>query len=432
MVPVRAHSGQRVCVLRLTEAGLGAARALAAGGAGVTVWDDDAARRDAAGALGLKVEDPSTRDWSDLAAMVVGDKAMLDEDVSIRAVDMAHALDIPVFDATSLIARALVTEYDTTVCVITGIQAKAVARIGAALLEALGADVIGPEHSGAPRRPGPGSVVLLALEDVDLSITPDLLVVTSGEAQAESQRFIRAMTGPVVLNADDPAAARLATRAPLRSILASGRQSLGGGVFVCAGAVFDGIDGPPSRLTPVPAAQGVAVTPPGLLAMAHGLVRACEYSVDRSCEALETFEGVAGWGKAVARFGPVQLLDYSDAKDLRSALLALQAPGPVIWVAGPALEKGSAALIEAAGRTPTRIFMTGDRAKAAKGLSRLCPTQIVADTGTLTARALFAALKAGPDARIVIAPGCEGGPEPSDLADALNTLIQQVRQGEAV
>ncbi|MCP2671592.1 hypothetical protein NHF40_11710 [Maricaulaceae bacterium EIL42A08] len=431
MVPVRAHAGQRVCVLRLTEAGFGAAQALASGGASVTVWDEDEARCDAASALGLKVEDPSTRDWSDLAALVVGDKAMLDEDVSIRAVDMAHALDIPVIDATSLIARALVSEYDTTVCVVAGTQADAVARIGSALLDAIGADVVGPDLSAAPRRPGPGSVVLLTLEDADVAITPDLLVVTSGEAQVECQRIIAEMTGPVVLNADDPAAARLATRAPLRSILASGRQSLGGGVFVCAGAVFDGIDGPPSRLTPVPAGQGVAVTPPGLLAMAHGLVRACEYSLDRSCEALEVFEGVAGWGKAVARFGPVQLLDYSDTKDLRSVLLALRAPGPVIWVAGPALEKGSAALIEAAGRTPTRIFMTGDRAKAAKGLSRLCPTQIVTDTGTLTARALFAALKAGPDARIVIAPGCEGGPKPSDLADALDTLIQQVRQGEA-
>ncbi len=432
MIPVRAHAGHRVSVLRLTEAGLGAARALAAGGAKVTVWDEDEDRRDQAAALGLTVEDPSTRDWSDLSLLVVGEASMLDEAVSIRAIEMARALDIEVIEATRLIARALETENATTICAITGTRAPVIAKLVRGLLSAIGADVVGPQLSGPPRRVGPGTLVLLASETGELPVLPDILAVSSVEDREALIEALTTMTGPVVLNADDTQAARLATRAPDRAILASGRQSLGGGVFVCAGSVFDGIDGPPRRLSEAPVSDGVAFTPPGLLAMAHAIVRAAEYPLERAREALDLFEALEGWGRAGYRFGPFPVLDYAEARDLRSTLLALRAPGPVIWIGGPMLEKGAAALIEASGRTPTAIYLPADRRKAAKGLARICPTHVVEDVELLAARALFAAIKAGPDARIVIAPGCEGGIEPAVIARALDQLKAAVSRKEAV
>ncbi len=430
MVPVRAHAGHRVCVLRLTEAGLGAAQALRAGGADVSVWDPDPDRRAYARSLELSVEDPSTRDWSDLSLLVVGEASMLDPKVSIRTVELARALDIPVVDGFSLIARGVVEESATTLCAITGTLAKPLARLVARLLDGLGVDVIGPELDAPPRAVGPGSVTLLGLESGAIPEGADIAAVMDCRCDAGLADRIAEMTGPVVLNADDPAAARLATRVPERAILASGRQSLGGGVFVCAGAVFDGLDGPPRRLTGKPASDGVAFTPPGLLAMAHGVVRALGISADHAREALQRLPGLEGWGGVAARFGPVPLLDFSQAKDLRSALLALRAPGPVIWIAGSTLEKGAAALIDAAGQTPTAIYMPGNRCKAAKALARLCPTRVVPDIDLLAARALFAALKAGPEARIVIAPGCTDGTQARPIAEALNRLIAAVRESE--
>jgi UDP-N-acetylmuramoylalanine--D-glutamate ligase len=432
MVPVGAHAGHRVCVLRLTEAGLGAAQALACGGAEVTVWDEDEARRTMAARLGLSVEDPSTRDWSDLSAIVVGEASMLDDQVSIRALDMAAALDIPVVDATTLIARALVTENALTVCVLSGHRASVLAELTRGVFTAMGVDVIGPGLNAPPRVAGPGTIALLALEEGPVPILPDILAATSVIDADTLIDTLTTMTGPVVLNADDAAAARLATRAPTRSILASGRQSLGGGVFVCAGSVFDGVDGPPRRLNDAPGSDAIAFTPPDLLAMAHALVRAAGFTLEQARDGLAQFEGLAGWGKPQTRFGPVPVLDYSQAKDLRSAVMALRGPGPVIWIAGSTLEKGAGALIEAKSLTPSAIYLSGDRCKAARGLSRLCPTHVISDIDLLAARALFAALNAGPDTRIVVAPGCETGVEPVDIATALDRLKRAVRQGEAV
>ncbi len=430
MIPVRAHAGRRVAVLRLTQAGLGAAKALHAGGAVVTVWDEDEARREAASAAGLRVEDPSTRDWSDLALLVVGERSMLDEAVSIRTVEMAQALDVPIVDPHALFAEALKTDYARKLCVFTGSRATVTAQLVRTLLRGIGMDVIGPDPSKIEAATGSGAMALMAVERGDLPAHPDLLVVTDTVgAPAALADTITAMTGPVVLNADDSGAARLATRAPDRAVLASGRQSLGGGVFVCAGAVFDGYDGAPRRITMAGESAGVAFTPPGLLAMAHAVLRAATLSPERARDALETFEGLAGWGAPLMRFGPVPILDFSNAASLRDALEALRAPGPVIWIAGPALEKGAGALVEASGLTPTAVYLTSDKRKAAKSLARLCPVYTARDVELLAARAVFTALKAGPGTRIVIAPGCEGGVDPATVTAGLSRLIAALKPG---
>jgi UDP-N-acetylmuramoylalanine--D-glutamate ligase len=432
MIPVRAHAGRRVAVLRLTRAGLGVAKALHAGGAVVTVWDEDEARRQAACAEGLTVEDPSTRDWSDLALLVVGERSMLDEAVSIRAVEIAQALEIPVVDPDTLFAEALTTDYATTLCVFTGSRATVTAQLVRTLLRGIGMDVIGPDPSKLQAAPGPGAMAVMAVERGDLPASPDLLVVTDTVgAPFTLADTISTMTGPVVLNADDTGAARLATRAPDRAVLASGRQSLGGGVFVCAGTVFDGYDGAPRRIAEASQSSGVAFTPPGLLAMAHAVLRAAALSAERAAEALEGFQGLDGWGAPMMRFGPVPILDYSGATSLREALDALRAPGPVIWIAGPALEKGAGALVEASGLTPSAVYLTGDKRKAAKALARLCPVRTAQDVELLAARAVFTALKAGPDARIVIAPGCEGGVDPATITGGLSRLIAALKPGVA-
>lgn len=432
MIPVRAHAGRRVAVLRLTPAGLGAAKALQAGGAKVTVWDQDEGRCDAARAAGLTVEDPSTRDWSDLSLFVVGDRSMLDEAVSIRAVEIAKALEIPVVAADRFLADAVTRETGATLCLFTGSRGKVLAQLVHALLRGIGMDVVGPDRETPPQTPGPGALVLMEVEQGALPANPDLLVVTDMiGAPMGLADTITAMTGPVVLNADDTGAARLATRAPGRTVLASGRQSLGGGVFVCAGAVFDGYDGAPRRIAQAIQSDGVAFTPPGLLAMAHAVLRAAALSPERARDALEAFDGLAGWGAPLMRFGPVPILDFFSVACLRDALEALRAPGPVIWIAGPALEKGAGALVEASGLTPSAVYLTGDKRKAAKSLARLCPVHTARDVELLAARAVFTALKAGPGARIVIAPGCAGGVEPEVIAAGLSRLIAALKPGVA-
>lgn len=435
MIPVRAYAGRRVAVLRLTQGGLAAARALAAGGAEVTVWDEDEARREAA--AGLTVEDPSTRDWSDLALLVAGESAMLDENVSIRPIELARALDIPVHCPAGLFAEAAGQDAGAKVCAFIGGRTHQSAEMVAALLAEAGADCVGPDLQGRVRPLTRGVVCLLALEaGAALTAPPDLMVV--GEiAETDAQAIkplIERMSGPVVLNADHAPARRLAMAAQSQAILTSGRQALAGGVFANAGKLFDGLDGPPRQMAPLGGAPALGFAPQNAIAMAWAVLRKLNYAPERLRDLLPRFAGIPGHGRPIARLGPISLLDWSSAQSVRDGVEALRAPGPVIWIAGPALDPGAAALVEAAGCVPNAVFLTGDRRRAARKLSRLCPTRVTADIGALLARAIHAALKAGPDARIVYAPACRpdiDGEEVNALSAAMAELTQLLRQGEA-
>ena len=436
MIPVRAYAGRRVAVLRLTKAGLAAAQALQAGGARVAAWDEDESRRGEALAVGLTLEDPSTRDWSDLALLVVGDRAMLDEDVSIRPVQLAHALAVPVRCPINLLCEAARQE-GLTICAFLGGGASQAAQIVQALLTQSGTDCLGPDLQGPPRSAGSGSVLLITPETcAALTAPPDVMVIGDVADQESSalKSLVEQVRGPVVLNADHAPARRLAMLARDRAILTSGRQSLAGGVFASAGTLFDGLDGPPRQMAPLVSPSGLKYAPQSALAMAWAVLRGLEYAPERLRELLPGFKGVVGHGAPVARLGPISLLDWCSARTVREALEGLRTNDPVVWIAGPAVEPGAAALIEAAGCIPNAIFLKGDRRRAARKLARLCPTRVTEDMGALLAQASLAALKAGPDARIVYAPACEladdEAPLPALIA-AMTELTKAIRRGEA-
>ena len=70
MIPVRGYHGAKVAVLGLGRSGLATAHALRAGGAEVLCWDDNAAPREAAQAISMKllgdkkkIESLSLRNW---------------------------------------------------------------------------------------------------------------------------------------------------------------------------------------------------------------------------------------------------------------------------------------------------------------------------------------------------------------------------------
>jgi len=71
MTPVETFSGRSVALFGLGGSGLATARALEAGGASVTVWDDGEAGRVKARAAGLTVEDLSTADWTRFDALIL-------------------------------------------------------------------------------------------------------------------------------------------------------------------------------------------------------------------------------------------------------------------------------------------------------------------------------------------------------------------------
>ena len=69
MIPATSFNKRLVAVFGLGKSGLSTVRALEAGGARVVAWDDGEARRAEAAAAGVTLEDLTTRDWSDIAAL---------------------------------------------------------------------------------------------------------------------------------------------------------------------------------------------------------------------------------------------------------------------------------------------------------------------------------------------------------------------------
>lgn len=431
MIPLRAHAGRRVSVLSLSGAGLTAARALEAGGAEVTVWDSDETRRDEASALGLAVEDLTTRDWSDLSAFVVGDASLLEEDPAPRLIDMARALDAPLVTAERVLNEGY-ADSGLRFAAGLGRQAGAALDFAGHLLREAGHPVVGPRPPHHLRDLNPSAVLMAVCEHAP-TVAPHAACFLDGAGSANDLRELaHAVTGPLVLSADDPGVRRLSMSGVKRASLVSGRSALSRGVFIAAGRLFDALDGRAKRVADLADTPGCALGHPLALAAGYALARGLGVSFEDARDAMESYAGCAGHGAPLGRIGPLVLADWSSATDPRSLVDALKRAEPVVWLAGPSVDPKAPALLEASGAHPGAAIVTGDRRRARRKLARLCPVHVERDVTEAMAMAVHCALRAGPGASIIFAPGGPCEPTlPNELAEALNGLMTRAKQGDA-
>ncbi len=77
MTPVSCFKGRHVALFGLGGSGLATARALMAGGANVSAWDDSAASREKARVAGIDLVDLTTADWSQFCSLILAPGAPL-------------------------------------------------------------------------------------------------------------------------------------------------------------------------------------------------------------------------------------------------------------------------------------------------------------------------------------------------------------------
>jgi UDP-N-acetylmuramoylalanine--D-glutamate ligase len=431
MIPLRAHAGRRVSVLSLDAAGLMAARALAAGGAQVTVWDGDQARRAAAEALGLVVEDLTTRDWSDLSALVVGDANLLEEDPAPRLIDMARALEAPLVAAENLLTEGY-AESGARFTAGMGRQAFPALHFAAHLLREIGRPAVGPQAPDRLRDLNPTTVLMAVCKRAPVR-PPHAACLLDGAGSASDLRALsQSIDGPLVLSADDPAVRRLSVSGLRRASLVSGRSALSRGVFVAAGRLFDALDGRARQVADLSDMPGCAQAHPLALAAGFALARGLGLAFDDARDGVALYSGCPGHGAPLGQVGPLVLADWSSATDARALVNALKRVQPSVWLAGPSVDPKAPALLEASGAAPSAVVLTGDRRRARRKLARLCPVHVERDITDAMAMAVHSALRAGPGASILFAPGgpCDPG-LPEALADALKGLMTRAKQGDA-
>ncbi|KQS72638.1 UDP-N-acetylmuramoylalanine--D-glutamate ligase [Rhizobium sp. Leaf371] len=105
MIPVTSLRGARVALFGLGGSGLATARALVAGGAVVTAWDDNAESVAKAAAEGIGTGDLRHADWSEFAALILSPGVPLTDPTPHWTVDLARSAGVEVIGDIELFSR---------------------------------------------------------------------------------------------------------------------------------------------------------------------------------------------------------------------------------------------------------------------------------------------------------------------------------------
>jgi len=351
--------GARFAVVGLGRMGLPAARALAAMGAEVTAWDDNAAAR--ADAAGLRVEDPAP-------GIARYDALVLSPGIPHRlpqphpASAAAAAAGVPVWTDAELLYQAVRRAGSKArFAGITGTNGKSTTTallghiLSTAGIPAAAGGNLGPAALALPLLPDAGAYALemssymlerLATLRFDaaamLNLSPDHLERhgdMAGYAAAKRAVFARQEASDLaVAGADDPDSDALAACLPGRVFRISGLHPAD---IWCEAGVLRDAAGPILSMADAPAlpgphnAQNAAAA--AALAFHLGAAR------DAVARGIATFPGLPHRQRLVAVRDGIAFVDDSKATNADAAARALACYDRVVWIAGGIAKAGGIA-----------------------------------------------------------------------------------------
>jgi UDP-N-acetylmuramoylalanine--D-glutamate ligase len=364
MIPVPGFEGRRVAVFGLGRSGITAARALKAGGALPVLWDDGVSGRMQAEAEGFVVEDLTTADWSDFAALVLSPGAPLTHPRPHWSVDKAREAGVDIIGDLELFARALAALAENQrprVVAITGTNGKSTttALIGWVLKQAgLTVHVGGNIGIGVLALPAPTPDGVYVIEcssyqlDLTTSFAPDVAMLTNitpdhldrhggMEGYVTAKRRIFAHAGLALVGVDEAAGRATADGLKrearhLRTVTTSPAHAQGGDLQATLGLLIAGD-------THIDLTDALAL--PGRhnaqnAAFAYAAARALRVSHEDAVEGLLTFPGLAHRMEPAAEMDGVRFINDSKATNAGAARQALSSYERVFWIAGGRAKDG--------------------------------------------------------------------------------------------
>ena len=388
MIEVRQYCDKSVAVLGLGRSGIAAARALAAGGAKVLLWDDDQPRRRASEVAEFSLADLHETDFSDVAALVLSPGIPFTHPEPHPVVRRAQAAGCPVVGDIELFAGVIT---QSPIVGVTGTNGKSTttALIGH-ILETCGRRVAVGGNLGTPALDLPmldedGTYVLeLSSFQIDLApglvcdvavllnLSPDHLDRHGDMAGyiAVKKRLLaqQSATDTAVIGVDDEDCrtifenARASQDKPVIPVGVG--QAVDGGVLVVDGMLHDTI-GPSSTTTDL---RGID----SLLgahnwqnaAAAIAVMRALGLSSEDACAALPSFPGLPHRMELIASIDGVRFVNDSKATNADATARALATFKNIYWIAGGIAKAGG---IESLARYFPHIanaYLIGDAADA--------------------------------------------------------------------
>jgi UDP-N-acetylmuramoylalanine--D-glutamate ligase len=359
MTPVETLRGESVALFGLGGSGLSTARALVAGGAEVSAWDDSPGPRGRAAAAGVALVDLAEADWRGFRLFVLAPGVPLTHPKPHWTVDLADAAGVPIVGDVELFVRERGARApDGPFVAITGTNGKSTttALIAHVLKEAkrevaMGGNIGVPVLDLPPPAVGRIHVVECSSYQIDLApslapsvgllinITPDHLDRHGDFARyaAIKERLVANAEIALVGVDDEPCReiyARLKARAGGPRVIAiSGGESPLADIWVSEHRVMArGEAAPVADLARARALRGAHNGQNA--AFAYAAARALGVERNVISRAFETFPGLAHRMEEVGRLGRVVFINDSKATNADAAEKALLTFHDIHWILG--------------------------------------------------------------------------------------------------
>ncbi|MBS7538568.1 UDP-N-acetylmuramoyl-L-alanine--D-glutamate ligase [Ancylobacter lacus] len=435
MIPVTSLKDRSVALFGLGGSGLATARALMAGGAQVTAFDDAPASVARAAEEGIPTADLRGLDWSSLAALVLAPGVPLTHPEPHWSVRLAQAAGVEVIGDIELFCRERrLAPRRSPLAAITGTNGKSTTTaLLAHLMRVGGRDVqIGGNFGPAilslePSRAGRVHVIECSSYQIDLApsldpsvgillnLSPDHLDRHGSMAHyAEvKERLVAGIEagGTAVVGVDDAWCAAIADRieaAGTHVVRLSMRRPLEDGIFLEDGLLVvseRGIRVQTVSLAGINALRGTHNAQNA--AAAFAAARALGLAPEVIIHALRSFPGLAHRMEEVRRIGEVIFVNDSKATNADAAERALSSFENIFWIAGGKPKAGGIAPLAPWFDRVRKAYLIGVAADDfAATLGEAVPHELSHTLEVAVAAAARDAAAVGGPAVVLLSPAC--------------------------
>ncbi|MGB3274449.1 MAG: UDP-N-acetylmuramoyl-L-alanine--D-glutamate ligase [Xanthobacteraceae bacterium] len=362
MIPVTSFAGRTVAVFGLGGSGLASCGALAAGGAQVIAWDDNAGRVAEAAAAGFATADLRHIAWNDIAALVLAPGVPLTHPAPHWSVRAAQAAHVEVIGDIELFCRERARHApDAPFVAITGTNGKSTTTaLIAHLMREAGHDVQMGGNIGtailslAPPRRGRVHVVEMSSYQIDLcpSLAPSVGILlnisedhidrhgTLSHYAAVKERLIAGVqdNGAAIVGVDDGFAQAIADRAEQAGrpvVRASVKRPLSDGITVDHETIVRSRGGARSeiaRIGGIGSLRGLHNAQNAACASAAALALGVDAATVQA--GLRSFPGLAHRMEQIGHQADVLFINDSKGTNADATARALASLDDIFWIAG--------------------------------------------------------------------------------------------------
>jgi UDP-N-acetylmuramoylalanine--D-glutamate ligase len=466
MIPVPVYSGRKVAVLGLGRTGLTSARALAAGGAEVFLWDDSPAKRGAARVEGFAFLDLATAELSQLAAIVLSPGVPLTHPAPHPLVARAAATGVEVVGDIELFARAIAAapaHRRPKVAAITGTNGKSTTT---ALLSHMLADVgrdvriggnIGIGVLGLEDMHG-GAIYVLELSSYQLDLTaslrPDVAVILNispdhldrhgnmeGYVAAKKRVLLNQGRGDTaVIGVADAWCQQICTEITAANKRTtwpiSARRTMGRGVYALQGVLYDATEGRVAEVADLTRARSLTGRHNWQnAAAAYAAARALGLSSADAVDGLMTFPGLAHRMENVGAIGKVRFINDSKATNADAARAAMSSYPRFHWIAGGRAKAGGIDGLADLFPNIAKAYLIGEASSEfAAALNGKAPYREVGTIEAAVAAAFVDARRSGEEVTVLFSPACASFDQFADFeerGDAFRAAVHALAAPQA-